>query len=69
VSEHTGAFEVVLTPLGTAAILGVPSRPASGGLRAHLTRHVRRFGATTPALLRRDGPPVTTVQDAVAGGA
>ncbi len=33
--------------------------------QAHLTRHVRRFSATTPALLRRDGPPVTSVQDLV----
>lgn len=32
--------------------------------QAHLTRHVRRFAATTPALLARDGTPVTTVQDA-----
>ncbi len=32
--------------------------------QAHLTRHVRRFGATTPAALRRAGAPVTDVQDA-----
>ena len=33
--------------------------------QAHLTRHVRRFGSTTPAALRRSAvAPVTTVQDA-----
>ena len=31
--------------------------------QAHLTRHVRRFGATTPARLRSDRAPVTDVQD------
>lgn len=31
--------------------------------QAHLTRHVRRFGATTPGRLRADGSPVTSVQD------
>jgi AraC-like DNA-binding protein len=32
--------------------------------QAHLTRHVRRFGATTPGRLRAAGSPVTSVQDA-----
>lgn len=34
--------------------------------QAHLTRHVRRFGSTTPAALRGDPAPVTNVQDRAA---
>lgn len=35
--------------------------------QAHLTRHVRRFGSTTPAALRGSAlAPVTSVQDAEA---
>jgi AraC-like DNA-binding protein len=38
--------------------------------QAHLTRAVRRFGATTPAALRRSRPaPVTSVQDGAAAPA
>ncbi len=38
--------------------------------QAHLTRHVRRFGSTTPAALRGSAlAPVTSVQDAEAARA